>query len=268
MLASTGYGLGDWFGIAATEDVMARFADQATTSNDADVGQPIGLALTAAKRQYFYSLSSVNAYDEKASIDFTLYGMPQYRLPCKTHPFSAAWTVQKADTTVPEGATFDGHFETTDFNLDVLDTGANLTHTFDDAKLIEPSTSTQTARYITVDGDAQATVDRPIEPRMVINLGPAGDNPVTAAVVTDGTYTDYPDFDRAITCITAAGYETSGQESLASADGWSPASPVTVTTNGTMQQLVVTPGQSITTDVDEHGVVVTQRVWKDLKIKL
>ncbi len=273
LLASTGYGLGDWYGIAGTEELVGTFADQATTSDDSDVGQPIGLALTAAKRQFFNSMSAVTAYDEKSSIQFTMYGMPQYRLPCTTHLPPAVGGVVKADPVVPPAATFDGAFPTTSFNLTVSDPDGDVNKIYDDPLplLIEPATDTQTARYITVDGDSQSTTDRPTQPRMVINLGPAGDTPVTAAIVTGGTYADYPDFNPAITSVTS-GWNTDAEESSAYADGWSPATPVTVSTvdtpDGRMQQLVVTPGQFLATDVGDNGITGTERVWTDLKVKL
>ena len=286
LVASTGYGLGDWSGIAGTEELMGRFADQVTTSTDAALGQPIGLALTTAKRQYFNDLTAVTAYDEKSSIQYTMYGMPQYRLSCTTHEPAGIgevqWpvvqtvdvegtpTLQPVD---PPAATFDGAFPTTDFKLTVSGLSADGTEgsrTYE-AKLIEPAADTRTARYITVDGDSQSTPDRPTQPRMVINLGPAGDTPVTAAIVTDGTYIDITDFNPSITSVTAGGTTDEG-ESLAYADGLSPSSPVTVSTidtpQGKEQELIVTPAQLLATDAGDDGITGTEKVWTSLEVEL
>ena len=88
LVGSTGYGYGDTEAVAGTEALIGAFADQMTTAFDADAakGQPIGLALAEAKRQYLGSLSAITPYDEKSSIQFAMYGMPQYRLTCTTHP--------------------------------------------------------------------------------------------------------------------------------------------------------------------------------------
>ena len=270
LVASTGYGLGDWYGIAGTEEMMGRFADQVTTAGDTTLGQPIGVALTLAKRQYFLAMSAVTVYDEKSSIQLTMYGMPQYRLPCTTHTPPAAGDVVNADPIPPAPQTsFDEALPPTPVEVTISDQGE--TRTYDDATLIEPNTDTETARYLTVDGDSQATMDRPTQPRMVIDLGPAGDTPVTGVIVTGGTYTDYPDFDPAISSATS-GWYTDSTESMSHADGWSPASPATVTTvstpDGRRQQLVLVLGQFYATDVGEGGITGIERLWPELNVKL
>ena len=94
LVGSTGFGFGDTETIAGTEALVGIFADQASTADQATTaddpatagtGQPIGLALAAAKRQYLGSLTALTPYDEKSSIEFEMYGMPQYRLKCTTH---------------------------------------------------------------------------------------------------------------------------------------------------------------------------------------
>ena len=99
LVASTGYGFGDDAGIAGTEALIGTFADQATTpmrtvqddrARRRRDGQPIGLALMEAKRAVLRLALGDHAYDEKSSIQFTMYGMPQYRLECDTHAAPAA----------------------------------------------------------------------------------------------------------------------------------------------------------------------------------
>ena len=68
-MASTGFGYGDTDVIAGTEALIGGFADEATTNDGlgSSTGQPIGLALVDAKRQYLGSLSTVTPYDAKSS---------------------------------------------------------------------------------------------------------------------------------------------------------------------------------------------------------
>ena len=279
-MGSTGYGFGDSEGIAGTEALIGTFADQATTA-DADspavpgtavstpgrpeTGQPIGLALAAAKRQYLGSLSAVTPYDEKSSIQFTMYGMPQYRLPCDTHEPTQGLESSFVNA---QSASYDGQLEAQPFTLTVVDAGEpDRTYS---ATLMESSVD-PTARYLTANGDSQATFGRPIQPRVVIDLGAAGGDPVKAAIVTGGTYVDVPAFDPAISRWTYE-WEVDVKEFQVSTDGWWPAKPVTVRTIGSgadrEQRLIVLPGQFLATSAAGAPVVGTERVWTSLEVEL
>ena len=276
LVASTGFGFGDTAGIAGTEALIGLFADQITAADASagGAGQSIGQALAAAKRQYLGSLSTVTPYDEKSSIQFTMYGMPQYRLPSSaTHAAVAAGgmqatamqqTVRAAAKSAAQGSlTFP-----TGFSLTVSDGGTPTTYP---ATLAQQSPD-GTSRYITADGDSQATADRPIQPRVVIDLGSGGVNPVRAAIVTGGAYVDIAGFDPSISRWTTE-WEVGAAEFQVSTDGWWPADPVTVTTietsaNGAEQRLVVLPGQFLSTSAADAPITGTERVWTSLTVEL
>ncbi len=75
-----------WRAIAGTVEAVAGFANQATTYEVQRATRPaVGVAFAAAKRQYFGSLLGVTPYEEKTSVEFTMYGMPQYRFACDAH---------------------------------------------------------------------------------------------------------------------------------------------------------------------------------------
>ena len=84
-LGSTGYGLGDDEGIGGTERLINIFAD--SLMND---GVPVGQSLVLAKQRYLGSLSTMTVYDEKSSIQFTLYGLPQYQVGATTQTVTAS----------------------------------------------------------------------------------------------------------------------------------------------------------------------------------
>ena len=81
-LGSTGYGYGDTVGIAGTEALIGRFAAQLVSTSPA--AGTVGLALAQAKQVYLGSLSTLTPYEQKSSVEFTLYGMPQYHLSTGT----------------------------------------------------------------------------------------------------------------------------------------------------------------------------------------
>ena len=125
LIGSTGFGFGDTEAVSCTEALAAGFADQATTwdAQGTTSGQPIGLALAAAKRQYLGSLTAITAYDEKSSVEFTMYGMPQYRLACTTHEPTQG---VQAGLINPQGAAFDfSTIPATQFTLIVTDQGVD-----------------------------------------------------------------------------------------------------------------------------------------------
>ena len=258
LVASTGYGLGDLNGIAGTEALMGTFAEEVTTAvasgDTSHVGQPIGLALAMAKRKYLNSLTAVTPYDEKSSIELTMYGMPQYRIPCTTHPPSSG--LETTGVGDPATASFDWAIPDKPFNLTVTD--ENGTVTTYNRDLIEVSQS-RTARYVTANGDAEVIAARPIEPRIVINLGTVqpDQEAVSGAVLTDGQYVDILNFDPAISHFVNE-WETHIEEPQVCSDGWWPANPVTVSTidtpEGLVQRLIVIPGQFFRTSPDGEAV--------------
>ena len=89
-LGSTGYGYGESDGIGETEALLVALAKNLVAGGD------VGQALAQAKREFIGSQSAVTPYDQKSSIEFVLYGMPQYRL-------TVAGVGARAGSVVPAG---------------------------------------------------------------------------------------------------------------------------------------------------------------------
>jgi hypothetical protein len=252
-LASTGFGYGDDEGIGGTERLMGLFLDEALRNANGDslADVTVGQALKAAKQGYITGLSTITAYDEKSSTEFTLYGLPQYQveLPATTSSLS----VQAA---APTGGDT--------FNLTIID-GATSTTT------VYPLTpvNTTSGSYYTADGDAQATPGRPIQPRVVINL-PGGD-PVHGALVVSGTYREIPGFDPVITRPTDE-WEVGAAEQQVDLQAYWPSELATVnsleTGGNVTQTLVIVPGQFRADRAISGNVTGTQRLFTALTIRL
>ncbi|HIQ06454.1 MAG TPA: hypothetical protein EYH31_12350 [Anaerolineae bacterium] len=75
-VANTGYGWGSNTGLGWSERLMHNFARELTKG----ASVPIGKALMRAKQRYFSESTAFDAYDEKAMMESTLYGLPQYQL--------------------------------------------------------------------------------------------------------------------------------------------------------------------------------------------
>jgi len=272
LVGSTGYGYGDTVSIAGTEELIGRFADQITQADGSAGGQPIGLALAAAKRAYLGSLSAVTPYEEKSSIQFTMYGMPQYRLPSTaTQPPAPAGGLQAAAEQAPAKSAAKASAKQagtvpTAVTLTVVDGGTTRTYTVPLAQV----NAGAAGAFFTAGGDAQATADRPVQPRMVVDLL-AGSNPVKAAFITGGSYVDVTQFDPAISAWTTE-WEVSPQEYQIATSGWWPADPTSVstiaTTGGPEQRLVVLPGQFLSTSAAGATIAGTERLWTDLTVEL
>ncbi len=77
--ASSGFAYGDGKLVAYSEDLHRRFAENLggfAAPGDLTIGE----ALVLAKQDYFGELGLVGVYDEKASSEFTLYGLPMWQI--------------------------------------------------------------------------------------------------------------------------------------------------------------------------------------------
>src|SRR6185503_14645962 len=98
--ANTGYGYGDGVLVAYSEDLQRRFAE-----NLGGFAQPgdltVGEALVLAKQDYFGDLGIVGVYDEKASSEFSLYGLPMWRIGTAPAPLRRAADTASAPAAAP-----------------------------------------------------------------------------------------------------------------------------------------------------------------------
>ena len=215
-------------------------------------------------------------YDEKSSIQFTMYGMPQYTLDAPAQPLMPSASRSATTTAASDGlerpsAPASGQAGSTflhRFTVTIQEEGQPPRQVSADLVLNDAGAN---GEYVTADGDAQATADRPIQPRLVVDLG-LNDVRITAARVTAGSYVERDPFDPAIACWTTE-WETYPVEFQVSTDGWWPADPVTLTTieteGGYEQKLVILPGQfRATSAANAETVTGIERLWSDLTVKL
>jgi hypothetical protein len=206
-IASTGFGLGDTEGLAGTEKLMTVFAEDVTQA-DATVGQ----ALTRAKKRYLLGLNALTVYDEKSSIQFTLYGLPMYRLNADGSGVMSemSGSGNLATASIP-GST--GRTET--LHLTVFDGASPL--------IEQEYTLTEVGGangcYFTVDGSTQATPDRPIQPNIVVPIPDSASGDVHGFWYEQLVATEYTEYDPSISRITTE-WEVDPQENqVAGTDG-------------------------------------------------
>jgi hypothetical protein len=243
-VASTGYGLGDDIGLGGTELLLTIFAKEMVQGEVF-----IGNALTNAKQSYLLSLLSMTPYDEKSSIQLTMYGMPMYQV--RVPPGAGSITALPAETA-----------PTQTFSLTVQDGAATTTTTHS----IEQVT-TGSGSYFTADGDAQATAFRPVEPRIVIPIPPG--HTAQGVLIRSGAYSDTTGFDPVISRPTQD-WLLNHQEPQTCLDAYWPSVPVTLNSvdPGGGQTLVVTPGQFRCTSGSAATVTGIQRNYSSLTVEL
>lgn len=243
-IASTGYGLGSDEGTAGTELLLVDFSKE-LVKGDIFVGK----ALTAAKSSYLSSLASMTPYDEKSSIQATLFGLPMYQVKVP----AGTGTVQAVVSSVPVEETF---------SLTVEDGGvaATTTHSVEEV-------STGQGTYFTADGDTQVTAFRAIQPRVVVPV-PPGD-PVRGVIIRSGAYNDTPGFNPVISLPTQD-WLLDDSEPQTCLNAFWPAVPVTVNSLGAggAQSLVITPGQFRCTSGSASTVTGVERLYTSLSIEL
>ncbi|MFC1897248.1 PKD domain-containing protein [Chloroflexota bacterium] len=240
LVGSTGFGYGDDEGIGGTEYLMGVFVDQLLDDGPVTIGE----ALVSAKQSYRTSTSTWTVYDDKSSIQFTLYGLPQYSVAVNgditTQSASSQESGSGSDVTL------------SDYDLQIINTG--------------------NGDYYTADGDSQSTAFRPVQPRIVITLSTDSTGPVHGILLLNGSYEDIYGFDPVITRPTNEWELVSDEIQLLPPTFW-PAELATVNTLETggdlIQTLVVTPGQFLGTGTTEDGEIIgTQRLYPNLQFQL
>ena len=242
-IASTGYGIGDDSGISGTEGLLVYYAKEL-----ARPGASAGQALVNAKRAYMASLTAASVYDEKSSINLTLYGLPMYSLgSLALAPISATspLTAATAALTTAVGAS---------------DFAVTLNHI------------PQGDYYSSVGGDAAAPPYRPLQPRKVFpvdNTANTADGPVHGILWTSGGFTDTAGFNPVIS-RPAVEWEKDPTEPQVCYTGFWPSELFRVNTlddaQGALKQtVVVTPGQFRCDGLNTAGEVRgTQRIFNTL----
>jgi hypothetical protein len=261
-LASTGFGYGDDEGIGGTERLMGIFTEELSDNTTANV--TVGKALLEAKQYYYTSTSPWTVYDEKSSIQFTLYGLPQYAVGAAGESSSPSMMSQETSPV-----------STVNLVLNIQD-GETSYSSNHNLQLV----TTDSGSYYTADGDTQATAFRPVQPRVVFDELPLIDLPpdpdqldrVQGVLITGGNFTDYDGFDPVLVRPTNDAEPEADEVQIVPPTFW-PSEIAVDKTLETMTQLiqniVVIPGQFRSTGIDsDNQVIGIQRLYNKLDLEL
>jgi PKD repeat protein len=245
-IASTGFGLGETEGIAGTELLMTNLSKTLVQGNSM-----VGAALVAAKQAYFGSLSTVTEYDEKSSIQVTLYGLPMYQVQPQAESSNVTTNGSLAFAAITPAAITSDDLTLSGYALE---------------KVTKPN-----GNYFTADGDSQVTPGHPIQPRLVDTIPQnAADGPVHGALLTAGTFQQDNNFDPVI-ARPSTGWQDKPQELKKIAPVFWPAQLLSVnslpTADGLQQTLVAIPGQFQPTNTS-GDVVGIERYYDSLSLSL
>jgi hypothetical protein len=255
LLASSGFGYGDDDEdvAAGTERLMGVFAEDLLQEDTT-----VGGALVTAKQRYLSSLMVINEYELKSSIQFMLYGLPQYSIGAQLT--SSESTTQSTTAQVIENDA--------SLLLEIKD-GLDVTTT----SHVLHRVLTDNGDYFTADGDAQAITFRPVQPRVVRDVTQDEAQAVHGVLLLGGQFIDEPGFDPVITHTTYAWGDREREEQQVSLDAFWPAQLAIVNTletgDGLIQTLVVSAGQFRSTGLNSDGDVEgIQRLYTNLRFQL
>ncbi len=265
-IGSTGYGYGDTVGIAGTEALIGFLAEELV-----DGPGSVGLALAQAKQEYLGSLSALTPYDQKSSVQFALYGMPQYSLP----------TTGTAASTVGSSSASLAAASVTDFRLTLAESfrGSDAWEPVDDPALpiVDRSSlslvDAVTGQYIEADLRSEATADRPIHPVVPVDLSDRPLGPAHGFVYKSGEYpVELSPFNPAISRITNEWEIDEAEFQVATSEFW-PVEPGVLTTietpTGYEQTFVAVPAQFKPTGTDsQDNIEGIERVWSSLDVEV
>ncbi len=248
-VANTGFGVGEEPGVLFTELLLATFAGELVEPNAF-----VGDAFITAKQLYLTGQLAMTEYDEKVSIQSTLFGLPMYQVDPPTQAVVAAVESLQAQTA---GIYF-----------------GDLTLTVDGVPLdpiaLEEVISDD-GSYITADGDVQVTAGRPIQPRVVQEINNGALDPVHGVVLTGGSFTDLLPFDPLISRPDREWQSGRPELQICIPGDWPSVLAIvnSLDTGGALlQNLVVTPAQFRCTSGPGDPVLGRERIWTELGLGL
>ncbi len=247
-VANTGFGVGEEPGVLFTELLLATFAKELVTP-----GAFVGDAFITAKQLYLTGQLAMTEYDEKVSIQSTLFGLPMYQVDPPTEAVMAAiQSLQAQAAGISLG---------------------DLTLTVDEVETPYPleEITAVDGHYITADGDVQVTAGRPIQPRVVQQLGGGESEPVHGVLLTGGSFTDLDDFDPVISRPDREWVIAAPELQICLPGDWPSVQAIVNsldTGEGLLQTLVVTPAQFRCTSNPGDQVLGRERLWTELDLEL
>ena len=226
-IGNTGWGIGDRSGIAYSEALATQLTVQLAYGDSATLGE----ALLSSKLGYIANKGFLDAIDEKVLLQFTLYGLPMYRI--QTGAGRA-----------------EGHNRAPARSQDSLGTDDKgltwVTAWYKPHEASFQQHNTPEGSYYTLDGDYHRSDNSPLEPRRFVQPRVNG-GLLHGAIFRGGVYSDVSAYDPV---VAAAAIITAGvsAEGTVTAPNWFPAIPFQVlnvnpTTDGNQESLVVQFGQ-------------------------
>jgi hypothetical protein len=193
-IANTGYGYGDSDSIGYSESLALKFTQQLLGGP-----LPVGKALVQAKQDYFASVgyASFGDYDEKALIEWTLYGLPMLEVqlsPSQADQSPAGNPFYQAGS--PLSGT--GGYATLPVAVSPLFTAMTSTRLLNGTPVV-------IGNYYQVGDEIQVSPGRPLQPRLSVDLQsalPAG-QVAHGALFTGGTYTDLEGFNPVVSRVVS-----------------------------------------------------------------
>lgn len=208
-IANTGWGIGDRSDLAYSEELMAYLTAYLTQ----EVSATLGTALVSSKQAYIANRGFLDGIDEKVLLQFTLYGLPMYRV------YSGANTVAASSASESSSPILNSA-EAEDPDL----TWVTVWYQPNEDSF-QPHSSPDGV-YYTLDDEYQVGHNSPLQPRRYVEPNVSG-GVLHGAVFRGGIYEDTTDFDPVVSAATII---TSGvpSEGEVEAGNWYPPIPFQV----------------------------------------
>ncbi len=238
LVGNTGYGLGYMFGIGLSERVMLNYSRQLLAGGETTAG----LALVAAKQQYYLEELAFDHTDEKVLIEVAFYGIPMTRVisPDVEAAVAAATAAERRVARTEQLA------------------GVTIEHVHYDFPALIAETHEEGTFY-TCAGEMERGDGVPIEPRYTDRLDPAAAE-AHGVVLRGALGVQITDFDPLVDLVIWDGASGGGEPPL-TFTAWYPAAPLSLNRVGGQSMLAFGLGQF-------HGLDATQWLYGAMDVDI
>ncbi|MFN8474916.1 MAG: pre-peptidase C-terminal domain-containing protein [Anaerolineae bacterium] len=250
-IANTGYGWGSNEGLGWSERLMNNYTRALVQGGNVAIGK----AILTAKRRYFSETTTFDEYDEKAMMESTLYGLPQYQLVSggllsPEDPFPSVQVTQNLPLDVGPV-----HLGNVNISLPASLSALDEHHATDGV-------------FYGINRSTTVEAGQPVQPKFYANVTSSSTGRVHGVVLHSGHYSDTATLDP---LVSQPVHEYLAPRSLywaeppLQSDGWLPAQPATlqnlVSPAGETDMLVTQLGQ-----YDAQGL--RERLYDNLNLDL
>jgi len=252
-IGNTGFGLAGLTSVMGNEELIAIFAEELLSS------PTVGKALLNAKHRYLAGLSTVTEYEEKASIQTTLYGLPMYAINLPAQSSTTSSMLANTSTGINVGLTV---------NDSVIDSSGSKTTTPGTPVSYElDEVTTQFGNYYVISNNYQATPARSIQPKVVLPI--SGGEAAHGVLITGADYFDTSPYNPVIAQPTIE-WDRDFNESQVCLNAFWPseiASP-RIAAQGEQQSVIVVPAQFRCTSNPGDEVSGIERIFSNLNMEV